>query len=319
MKAVVYDQAGAPGVLQYRDVPDPIIRSDEVLIAVQAISVEGGDLLNRRLHTPPRPSWTVGYAAAGVIQAVGSCIENRKVGDRVAAFDMQGSHAELWAVPVTRTWPLPDAVATSDAAVVPISFGTAHHCLFTRGGLQRGETVLVQAAAGGLGIAAVQLAALAGAHVLAVASGAERCRKLQALGAYHVIDRTECDVVGEVMRLTGNRGADVVLDPVGATLPLSIHALAEEGRLVFAGNTGGGSMDLDLWAPMQSNQTLSGVFMGTQFEKHTVWATVHQMFEAIAARRIRAVIDKTFPLSKAASAHAYAESAKPFGRVVMQP
>lgn len=319
MKAVVYDMAGAPSVLKYVEVPDPAVKSDGVLISVQAISVEGGDLINRRVNTPPHPSWTVGFAAAGVIQAVGSCIENRKVGDRVAAFDMHGSHAELWAVPATRTWLIPDEVATEDAAVLTISFGTANHCLFARAGLQRGETVLIQAAAGGLGVAAVQLAVLAGAHVLAVASGAARCRKLQALGAYHVIDRATCDVVGEVKRITGNRGVDVVLDPIGTTLHTSIAALAREGRLIFVGNAGGGTMDVDLWSPMQSNQALFGVFMGTLFEKPTVWSMVDKMFKALAAKRIQAVIDRTFPLSQAALAHEYAEREKPFGRVMLRP
>ncbi len=319
MKAVVYDKAGPPCVLKYVDLPDPAVKSDGVLISVQAISIEGGDLINRRLNTPPHPSWTVGFAAAGVIQAVGSCIANRKVGDRVAAFDMHGSHAELWAVPATRTWLIPDEVATGDAAVSTISFGTANHCLFARAGLQRSETVLIQAAAGGLGIAAVQLAVLAGAHVLAVASGDVRCRKLQALGAYHVIDRATCDVVGEVKRITGNRGVDVALDPIGTTLHTSIAALAPGGRLIFVGNAGGGNMDVDLWSPMQSNQTLFGVFMGTLFEKPRVWSMVDKMLQALAAKRIQAVIDRTFPLSQAAFAHEYAEREKPFGRVVLRP
>lgn len=319
MKAAVYDKAGPPGVLKYVELPDPAVKSDGVLISVEAISIEGGDLINRRLNTPPHPSWTLGFAAAGVIQAVGSCIENRKIGDRVAAFDMHGSHAELWAVPATRTWLIPDGVSTRDAAVSTIAFGTANHCLFARAGVQRGETVLIQAAAGGLGVAAVQLAALAGAHVLAVASGAARCRKLQALGAYHAIDRATCDVVGEVMRITGNRGVDVALDPIGTTLHASIAALAPEGRLVFVGNAGGGAMDVDLWAPMQSNQALFGVFMGTLFEKPTVWSMVDRMFKALAAKRIQAVIDRTFPLSQAAFAHEYAEREKPFGRVVLRP
>lgn len=319
MMAAVYDEAGSPNVLRYIEVPDPVITSGDVLISVEAISIEGGDLINRRLRTPPRPSWTIGYAAAGVIKAVGSSIENRKVGDRVAAFNMQGSHAELWAVPATRTWLIPDEVDIADAAVIPVSFGTANRCLFARAGLRRSETVLIQAAAGGLGVAAVQLAAGAGAHVLAVTSGVERCRKLQALGAYHVVDRSTSEVLSEVMRVTGDRGVDVALDPIGSTLPITIAALAPEGRLIFVGNAGGMSMDLDLWMPMKSNHTLLGVFMGTQLEKHAVWSMVDRTFQDLATRRIRAVIDRTFPLSRASTAHAYAEMAKPFGRVVLKP
>jgi NADPH:quinone reductase len=319
VKAAVYDEAGSPNVLRYVEVLDPTISSGDVLISVQAISIEGGDLINRRLMTPPHPSWTIGYAAAGIIKAVGSSIKNRMVGDRVAAFHTYGSHAELWAVPATRTWIIPDDVDVEDAAVIPISFGTASRCLFARGGLRCSETVLIHAAAGGLGIAAVQLAVGARAHVLAVTSGAERCKKLQALGAYHVIDRATCDVLSEVMRVTGNRGVDVALDPIGTTLPISISALAPEGRLIFVGNAGGTNMDVNLWKSMQSNHTLLGVFMGTQLEKHSAWSMVDSIFQDLAKRRIRAVIDRTFRLSHAAAAHAYAETAKPFGRVVLKP
>jgi NADPH2:quinone reductase len=319
MKAAVYDAAGAPNVLRYIDIPDPSCGPDDVLVSVQAISIEGGDLINRRSTPPPRPSWVVGYAASGAIIAVGSNIEGRRVGQRVAAFDMQGSHAELWAVPAARTWLIPDEVNWEDAAVIPISFGTAHHCLFTRGGLQRGENVLIQAAAGGVGLAAVQLAAQAGATVIAVASGEKRTNQLLSLGADHVVDRTSRDVVDAVRQITNNTGVDLVLDPVGTTLHASLSALAPEGRLVFVGNAGGGDLSVDLWSPMQSNQTLLGVFMGPLFERPAVRLTVDKMFEALVAGRIQPVVDRTFPLSEAAAAHEFAETAKPLGRIVMKP
>ncbi|WP_082608037.1 zinc-binding alcohol dehydrogenase family protein [Acidovorax sp. Root219] len=319
MKAVVYNNAEGLGVLEYKDVPDPSVRSDDVLIEVEAISIEKGDVSDRRQSAPPDLSWTVGLAAAGVVRAVGSCIENRKVGDRVAAFDVQGSHAELWAVPATRTWLLPDQVASKDAAVMTMSFGTANHCLFVRCGLLRGETVLIQAAAGGLGIAAVQLAVLAGANVLAVASGALRCKMLYALGAYHVIDRTTCDVVSEVLRVTGNRGVDVALDPNETTLRDSMAVLAPEGRLVFVGSAGSTAIEVDLRKSMQANQTLFGVSMGAVLEKPKVWSTVDSLFKQLATQRIKVLIDRTFPLSDAAIAHRYAENTASFGPVVLTP
>lgn len=130
MKAAVYDQAGPPDVLTYRDVADPIVGPDDVLIAVEAISIEGGDLINRRSTPPPGRPWIVGYAASGRVVGAGANVRDRKVGDRVTAFDMQGSHAELWAVPAIRTWLLPSGVDAASAAALPISFGTAHHCLF---------------------------------------------------------------------------------------------------------------------------------------------------------------------------------------------
>jgi len=319
MKAAVHDRAGPPDVLVYRDVPAPAVAPDELLIAVEAIAIEGGDLINRRTATPPRPAWVPGYAASGTVVAVGAAVEDRQVGDRVTAFSLRGSHAELWAVPAVRTWHVPIGVDMAEAAALPIAFGTAHHCLFARAGLQRGESLLIQAAAGGVGLAAVQLAAQAGAIVLAVASGQHRIRGIRALGAYHVVDRSERDVVADVRRLTGQRGVDVIIDPVGSTLPASLAALAPEGRLVFVGNAGGGRLGVDLWSPMQSNQTLLGVFMGTMLERQAARATVDQMLKALAAGAIQVLIDRSFSLSEVAAAHEYAETAKPLGRVVMKP
>ncbi|MEZ3498608.1 zinc-binding alcohol dehydrogenase family protein [Pantoea sp. KPR_PJ] len=319
MKAAVYDVEGAPGVLKYVDLPVPATGPDEVLISVEAISLEGGDLINRRSTPPPRPCWIVGYAAAGTIVAVGSNVHHRRVGDRVAAFDMRGSHAEYWAVPASRTWRVPTGMEAEAAAVLPIAFGTAHHCLFARGRLQPGETVLIQAAAGGVGLAAVQLAAQAGATVIAVASGAERLKRLPELGADYVIDRKDNDVLESVRQLTQGVGVDLVIDPVGTTLPVSLAALAPEGRLVFVGNAGGSGLTVDLWQAMQANQTLMGVFMGPLFEKPALRSHIEEMLQAAAAGRLRVVIDRRFPLAEAAAAHEYAETATPFGRIVIRP
>ncbi len=319
MKAAVYDQAGPPDVLKYREIPDPTVAPDAVLIAVEAISIEGGDLINRRSSPPPRPSGVVGYAAAGRIVKTGAHVSDREVGDRVAAFDMQGSHAELWAVPAIRTWLLPPGMDAASASALPISFGTAHHCLFARGGLLRNETVLVHAAAGGVGLAAVQLAARAGATVIAVSSGETRLAQIATLGADHVVDRFSVDVIDVVRQVTRGKGVDLVIDPVGATLSQSLAMLAPEGRLVFVGNAGGGSLNLDLWPAMQSNQTLLGVFMGPLFETAHVHSTVTEMLRMLENDEFRIAIEKVFPLSQARDAHDFAEKAKPLGRVIMVP
>ena len=319
MKAAVYDVEGVPGVLKYVDVPEPVTGPDDILISVEAISIEGGDLINRRSTPPPLPSWIVGYAAAGTVVAVGSKVRSRTVGDRVAAFHMQGSHAERWAVPAERTWLIPDGVGMAEAAALPISFGTAHHCLFTRGMLRQGETVLIQAAAGGVGLAAVQLASQAGATVIAVVSGTQRRGRLRELGADHVVDRTKDNIVDSVRQYTHGTGVDLVIDPVGTTLPVSLSALAPEGRLVFVGNAGGDSLTVDLWPAMQSNQTLMGVFMGPLFARQGVRTSVDEMLQAVAAGRVTVVIDRIFPLANAAAAHEFAETAKPLGRIVMKP
>lgn len=319
MKAAIYDQAGSAQNFRYVDLPDPEFGPDDVLIEVEAISIEGGDLVNRRSSPPPRPGFIVGFAAAGVILAVGADVTNRTVGDRVASFDFEGSHAERRAVPVSRTWRLPDSVDMPSAAALPISFGTADQCLFARAKLQKSEAILIQAAAGGVGLAAIQLASQAGATVIAVASGAQRCKRLMTLGAHHVLDRHSTDIVDEARRITNGAGVDVVIDPVGTTLQSSLSALAPEGRLVFVGNAGGGNLSVDLWPPMQANQTLFGVFMGPLLERPTVYERINEMIQAVSTGRVQVVIDRIFPLADAALAHEYAETAKPLGRVILKP
>lgn len=318
MKAAVYDNPGPPTVLKYADVSDPVCGPDDVLIAVEAISTEGGDLINRR-STPQQSDWIVGYAAAGTVEKVGENVRDRAVGEKVTAFDLHGSHAELWSVPAARTWLVPEGLEMAQAASLPISFGTAYHCVITKGGLSEKETVLIQAAAGGVGLAAIQLARDAGATVIAAAGGSERQARLVELGASHVIDRLEKDVVEEVLRLTGGKGADLVIDPVGSTLQASLSALALEGRLIFVGNAGGGGLGVDLWPPMRNNQTLNDVFMGPLFERPAVNKTVDGLLNTVAEKRLEVVIHRVFPLREASKAHEYAETAKPLGRVVMVP
>lgn len=319
MKAAVYSQPGPPEVFRYVDVADPRCPPDGVIIRVEAISIEGGDLINRRLSAPPHDGFVIGYAAAGAVVEIGASVTDRHIGQRLATFDVSGSHAGLRAVSADKTWPVPDDLDIGEAAALPISFGTAHHSLFARGQLSAGEVVLIQAGAGGVGVAAVQLAHRAGARVIATVSGHERAEQLAPLGLDHAIDHRKEDVVSEVMRLTGGQGVDLVLDPVGTTLDASLAALRPEGRLVFVGNAGGGGVKADLWTAMQSNYSLHGVFMGTQLLKPQVQATIAQMLSEAAAGKLKAVVGERFPLAQVATAHGFAESAAKFGRVLMVP
>ncbi|MDR7126413.1 zinc-binding alcohol dehydrogenase family protein [Pseudotabrizicola sp. 4114] len=319
MKAAIYTAPGDPEVLHYRDIPDPSCARDEVLIKVEAVSIEGGDLINRASTPPPTPNHVPGYAAAGEIIAVGADVDDRFVGQKVTSFDMSGSHAELRAVKATRTWIVPEGLGLAPAAALPISFGTAYHALFRRGGLAEGETVLVQGGAGGVGAAAIQLAHGIGATVIATVSGTERAARLATLGLAHPIDHREANVTEEIMRLTKGQGVDLVVDSVGSTLTDSLASLRPEGRLVFVGNAGRSSLEIDLWPALQANQTLLGVFMGTQLEKPDIHKSVASMLEKAAAGTLAVLIDKTFSLANAAAAHAYAERNPVLGRVVLLP
>lgn len=319
MKAAVYDAPGAPDVLRYIDLADPLCPPDGVLIKVEAISIEGGDLINRASSPPPGPDKVVGYAAAGEVIAVGADVRDRFIGQKVTSFDMHGSHASLRAVKATRTWIVPDGLSMDAAAALPISFGTAHHCLFSRGQLTRGETVFVQGGAGGLGVALIQLASRHGAKVIASVSGAERAERLKDLGLTHAVDHRRVKVDDTVMHLTENTGVDLAIDPVGSTLQSTLSVLRPQGRLVFVGNAGGSSLDVDLWPALQANQTLFGVFMGTELEKPEVHASVANMLERAATGEIEVLVDRTFSLAAAAAAHAYAEDNAVLGRVILRP
>src|ERR1700759_4445237 len=176
MKAAVYYETGAPEVLRYEHVPDPVASPGSVLIEIGAISIEGGDTLNRAGGEMATVPHIVGYQCAGTIIEVGEGVTDREVGQRVVCTNLWGSHAERTVVPAVITWPVPDGADLIPVACVPVAFGTADDCLFEFGRLKAGETVLVQAGAGGVGVAAIQLAKRAGATAIATASSADRLR-----------------------------------------------------------------------------------------------------------------------------------------------
>src|SRR5256714_11171208 len=179
MRAAVIYENGGPDVLRYEDVPDPECPDGCVAIDVEAISIEGGDLLARAASPPPEVPQIVGYLSAGTVIEVGAGVEGRAVGDRVVALNAAGSHAAKRAVPAMTTWPIPEGLDASVAACVPVAFGTAYECLFTAGNLADGQTVLVHAGAGGVGMAAIQLAKGAGATVISTASTDEKLDRLK--------------------------------------------------------------------------------------------------------------------------------------------
>jgi NADPH2:quinone reductase len=322
MKAAVIYENGGPEVLKYEDVPDPECPDGCVVIDVEAVSIEGGDLLHRAGSPPPSVPHVVGYVASGTVAEVGVGVDDRAVGDRVVTLNMAGSHASKRAVPAVSTWVLPDGLDFAPAGGVPVAVGTAQECLFTAGNLEAGQTVLVQAGAGGVGMAAIQLAKQAGATVLATASSDEKLERLKEFGLDHGINYATENFAERTRELTDGHGADVVLDSVGGqTLVDGIAALAYRGTLVsvgVAGRAGSAVEARDLW-PKQN--TLRGVFLGGALmtELPRVHAMIADLLERVASGEVRVVIDRTFPLSEAGEAHAYIESRQAFGRVVLTP
>ena len=322
MKAAVYYETGRPEVLRYEEVPDPVCHPRGVVIDVKAIGIEGGDVGNRARGALAARPHVVGYNCAGVVREVGPEVTDRRPGDRVTALMVHGSHAERAAVPATQTWLVPDGLSFEYAACVPVAWGTAHDCLFEFGRLQRGESVLVQAGGSGVGLACVQLAKRAGATVLATAGSAGKLERLRKLGVDHGIAYRDVDFVEAVRELTGGKGVELVVDPVGGdTLQRSLLCLAYRGRAITVGNSSRGDLRVDPAPLSAGNRSLTGVFLGAEalFQPARVRRILDEILRDLAAGGLQVVVDRTYPLAEAAAAHAYIESRAAFGRVVLVP
>ena len=309
-------------MLRYEEVADPVCPDGCVLVEVEAISIEGGDLLARAGSPPAATPHIVGYLCAGTVTEVGAGVESPAVGEKVVALNADGSHAEKRVVPGIMTWPIPDGLDPAVAACIPVALGTAHECLFTAGGLEQGQTVLVHAGGGGVGMAAIQMAKRAGETVISTASNDEKLERLKPLGLDHGINYAGESFVERVRELTDGRGVDVVLDSVGGkNLVDSIEALAYRGTLVSVGVAGRGGSDVEaktLWA---KNNTLRGVYLGGALlaEYPRVHPMIADLIKQVAGGELHVEIDSSFSLAEAAAAHAYLEGRNAFGRVVMTP
>ena len=322
MKAAVYYETGAPDVFKCEDVDDPPLHPKGVLIDVKAVGVEGGDVLNRAGGDLVKRPHIVGYNCAGVVREAGAEVTDRKPGDRVTALMANGSHAEMVSVPASSTWLVPDGVTFEQAACVPVAFGTAHDCIHEFGRTKAGETVLVQAGTSGVGIACVQFAKRAGATVIATSSSDEKLERLREYGMDHGVNYANGDFVGQVRQITGGKGVDLVVDSVGGkTLEGSIQCAAYRGRVITVGNVSRAGRAIDVSALSGSNASLTGVFFGleTVLSAARVVPMMDGILRDIERGELKVAVDRTYPLSEAAAAHAYIESRQAFGRVVLAP
>ena len=318
---MIYENGG-PDALRYEDVSDPECPDGCVVIDVEGISIEGGDLLARAASPPPATPHVVGYLSAGTVTEVAAGVEGRAVGDRVVALNAAGSHASKRAVPAMMTWPIPAGLDAARAACVPVAFGTAYECLFTAGNLAEGETVLVHAGAGGVGMAAIQLAKGAGATVISTASSDEKLERLKAFGLDHGINYAKESFVDRVGELTDSQGVNVILDSIGGqNLVNSVEVLAYRGTLVSVGVAARSGSTIEAQSLWTRNNSLRGVYLGGAIlpEYGRIHPMIGDMLERVASGELKVEIDREFPLEQAAAAHEYVESRKAFGRVVMTP
>jgi NADPH:quinone reductase len=236
MKAVVYYKNGGPEVFEYRDVDVPAIGPNDVLIRNEYISVEGGDIIAREVMPPVRVPHVVGYQCAGEIVEVGAEVRDRKVGQKVVttvslgSHGAWGSHAEYTATEARMTWIIPEGLGLDVASAIPVAFGTAHECLFEFGHLKQGQSVLVHAGAGALGLASLQLAKRAGARVFTTASDDGKLVRLKAdFGADVTINYVKQDFVEVIKTETGGEGVNLVVESIaGKNLARSISCVCRK-------------------------------------------------------------------------------------------
>ncbi|MEY4511224.1 MAG: hypothetical protein RLZZ450_3346 [Pseudomonadota bacterium] len=320
MKAAVYYENGSPEVLRYEDVPDPQCPDNGLLVRVEAISVEGGDTVNRwRGPLATRPH-IVGYQAAGEVIQIGRNVTGFQLGQKVTTTGANGSHAALRAVPASTAWLVPAGMDCKVAATLPIPFGTADNCLFAYGNVQAGDTVLIQSGASGVGVAAIQLARRAGARVIATASSDARLAAIAELGVDYAINSARVDVAAAVLKWTDGRGVALALDGNGGkSLEASIAALGWKGRVAFIGFSGRDAGKVDVSSLIQGNRSIMGLALGREMTTPRVRQSVQDLIGQVANGELRVLLDREFPLAQAAAAHAYIESRQAVGRVLLVP
>ena len=318
MKAAVYTQLGDPSVLHLAEVPDPVPADNELLIRVEAISIEGGDLIWRKTVLQTAPD-ILGYAAAGEILKVGSAVEGFSVGQKVATFNYKGSHAELRAVPAATSFIIPDGLDVKVAAAIPVGPGTSVFALHL-GGLKKGETVLITGAAGGVGLGTVQLAAKAGARVIGTGTSRESLERLREYGLTDAIVIGDRPASEQIRDLLGGNEVDLLIDNVGGTaLVDGLAVLKEGGRAVLVGVFGGLSQPIDAGQLLFHRHTVVGCMLGGVMGDPPVRALIDDLLKQALAGELEVPIDATFPLSEAAAAHRRAEQRGRIGRVIMIP
>ncbi|MGH8033012.1 MAG: quinone oxidoreductase family protein [Luteimonas sp.] len=319
MRALVFDRFGGPEVLQLREIADPVVAAGEVLVRTRAIGLNFADVYRRQghYHLAGDPPWIAGYEAAGEVVSAAS-ESGFSSGQRVAFADSAFANAELVAVPADRLIALPDDIALDTAAALLLQGLTAQYLIRDSHPLRAGESVLVHAAAGGVGQLLVQLAKARGARVLALASTAAKCAVAQAVGA-DATSTYDDDWVAQAQAF-GDGGVDVAYDSVGSTVHASLRAVRTGGRVVFYGMAGGDPVPVDPRVLMDGSKTLTGGdlwnVLRTADDRRTRAA---ELFDAVRRGDLRVTITARYALADGAAAHAHLQSRRATGKVLLIP
>jgi synaptic vesicle membrane protein VAT-1 len=339
MRAIWITKSGGPEVLEVRETVDPEPGPGQVRVRVRACGLNFAEVMARIGMYPdaPPPPCVVGYEASGVVDALGEGVTSHAVGARVLALSRFGAHADTLCAPAAQVLPMPDSMSFEEAAAIPVNYITAYHMLFRVGALRPRDRVLVHMAAGGVGLAALQLCKTVEGVVTFGTASASKHDALRAEGCTHPIDYRNLDYVEEIRRLTDGKGVDLVLDALGgADWKKGYGLLRPAGRLIAFGfaNMATGerrnyltmarqALSIPLFTPlglMDTNRSVAGVNIGH------LWGEIEMLTEEMAAilalydqGRIKPHIDKVYRFTEAAEAHRRLQSRSNVGKVVLVP
>lgn len=324
MTAIEITEPGGPEKLAptRQLVPQPA--PGEVLIKVVTAGVNRPDCLQRQGGYPPPPgaSDIPGLEVAGTIAALGEGVTDWKIGDAVCALLTGGGYAEYCVAPAPQCLPVPAGLTLQQAAALPETFFTVWSNVFDRARLQPGESLLVHGGTSGIGTTAIQLARALGSRVFTTVGGSEKVQPCLDLGAERVINYREEDFVQVIKEVTNNKGVDVILDMVGGDyVQRNLSALAVEGRLVFIAFLRGAKVELNLAPVMMKRLTITGSTLRARPVAHKApiaKALLETVWPLLASGAIRPIIDRVFPLTEAAAAHALMESNRHVGKLLLQ-
>ena len=344
MRAVVIPRYGPPEVLEVRELPDPPVGRGDVRISVKAAGINFADTMARVGLYPDAPKLpcVVGYEVAGEVETVGEGVEGFTVGDRVVGATRFNGHAELVSVPAEQVLALPHGVSFEEGAAFPVNYGTAYAALVIMGGLKATERVLIHAAAGGVGIAATQIARGIGAEIFGTASGSKH-DAIREQGVDHPIDYRTADFEEEVRRLTNGEGVDVIMDALGPTsFRKDYRLLRQGGRLIMYGaselQTGSGKRDfvgavrsiarmplatMPWWKSvglMYENKGVFGLNMLSWWDREgNLDRVTEPLLAGFEKGELKPIVAEAFPFDRAADAHRFIEERRNVGKVVLVP
>ena len=322
MRAIVVKELGGPEVMRISEVPDPQPKANEAVIKISKSGVNFIDVYFREGRYKAQLPFVLGQEASGTVVAVGSDVSSVKVGDRVAQTTVMGSYAELQAAPAEKLVKIPEGVSDQDAAAVMLQGMTAHYLAYSTYPLKKGESALVHAGAGGVGLLLVQMAHNIGARVIATVSTEEKANLARQAGADEIILYTQQDFETETKRITGGQGVDVVYDSVGkTTFEKGLNVLRPRGSMVLFGGSSGAVPPFDLIQLSQKGSLYVarpklGDYIASRAELEMRSGAV---FEMIRTGKLKLRVEHTYPLAEAAQAHRDLEGRKTTGKILLLP